>query len=77
MNKLTDPYNGVNAFHPDFMSMYYPNMWDEHEIMSRYSRDRKLTAYVDKRRETKPNHGTIFELSANAVSHKPLEYMKR
>jgi hypothetical protein len=75
MKKLTDAYDGVNAFHPDFMKTFYPDMWQGHILSSRGSI--AMSNYVAKKRLTTPSHGTVFGISDKAVCKAPLQDMKR
>ena len=62
----------MNAFHPEFMKTFYPDFWTEQVLSSRNSQ--AMTAFVEKRRKSKPSHGTLG-ISKKVVSLKPLDFL--
>ena len=68
----------INAFHPDYIKTYHPELIKQIQAESMYKKKGEdLSKHVDKVRETKPTHGTLFGISENAVSVSPKEMMKR
>lgn len=66
----------INAFHPDYVKTYHPNLMKQIKTDSMYKKKAgELTKHVDKVRETKPSHGTLFGISENSVSVSPKEMM--
>ena len=68
----------INAFHKDYIKTYHPELIKQIQAESMYKKKGEdLSKHVDKVRETKPTHGTLFGISENAVSVSPKEMMKR
>lgn len=67
----------INAFHKDYIKTYHPDLITEMRTESRQTRaGQTLSKYVDKVREAKPTHGTLFGISDNPVSVDPKQMMK-
>ena len=67
----------INAFHKDFVKVHMPDFIDEIRTESRQTRaGQTLSNYVDKVRDTKPTHGTMFGISEKTVSVVPKKMMK-
>lgn len=62
---MSKPSEGViNAFHPDYIKTYHPEFISEMRTASAQTRAGKtMSAYVEKKRETVPSHGTVFGLN--------------
>ena len=75
--QVLDPSNFViNAFHKDYVKTYMPDFLSEIRTDSRQTKaGRALSTYIDKLRETKPTHGTVFGLSEKSVSVVPMQMM--
>jgi len=54
---------GMNAFHPDFIKVNYPDFMKDHITSSKGSM--AMTQYVEKKRLEKPHHGTVHGVSKN------------
>jgi hypothetical protein len=68
----------INAFHPDFVKVHMPNFLSELRTDSRQTKaGQTLSHYVEKVRETRPTHGTMFGLSEKVTSAQPKKMMKR
>lgn len=68
----------INAFHPDYIKTYHPDLMKQIKSEAMYKKKgEELSKHVDKVRETKPSHGTVFGISENAVSVEPKKMMKR
>ena len=68
----------INAFHPDYVKTYHPDLLKQIKSEAMYKKKgEELSKHVDKVRETKPSHGTVFGISENAVSVEPKQMMKR
>jgi hypothetical protein len=68
----------INAFHKDYIKTYHPDLIVEMRTESRQTRaGQTLSKHVEKMRETKPTHGTMFGISDSAVSVEPKQMMKR
>jgi len=54
----------INAFHPSYVATHMPEFLTTLRIESRQTKaGHTLSQYVDKARETNPNHGTLFGIS--------------
>ena len=61
----------INAFHPDYVKTYHPNLMNDLRIESRQTKNgQAMTKHVAKVRETNPSHGTVFGIS-NKVAPTP------
>jgi len=50
----------INAFHPDYVKTYHPELLTSLKNEAKQKKaGQTLSKYVEKRRETVPNHGTI------------------
>ena len=68
----------INAFHPDYVKTYHPNLMDDFRTLNKNKqRSDSLTNHVEKMRETVPSHGTVFGVSETSVSISPKQMMKR
>ena len=68
----------INAFHPDYVKTYHPNLMDDfHMLNKNKQRSDSLTNHVEEMRETVPSHGTVFGVSETSVSISPKQMMKR
>ena len=68
----------INAFHPDYVKTYHPNLMDDFRTLNKNKqRSDSLSKHVDKVREAKPSHGTVFGISETSVSVEPKKMMKR
>lgn len=63
----------VNAFHPDYIKTYEPNLMKGFALAAQNSRT--MTETLETTRANKPTHGTLFGISNKVVSLKPTEYM--
>lgn len=65
----------INAFHPDYIKTYHPNLIKE--ITSGQVASENMTRVVQQTRKTKPSHGTMMGIAPKKtpVSLKPLEFM--
>jgi hypothetical protein len=68
----------INAFHPDYMKTYEPNFmkyFRTHEANRQAAAT--LSGYVEKVRQTKPSHGTLYGISKKVLPDhiKPKEMM--
>ena len=68
----------INAFHPAYVSTYMPEFLTNLRMESRQTKaGQTLSQYVDKTRETKPSHGTLFGISNKVTSTKVPSHMHR
>jgi hypothetical protein len=68
----------INAFHPDYIKTYHPDLLKQIKSDAMYKKKgEELSKHVDKVRETKPSHGTVFGISENAISVSPKEMMTK
>ena len=68
----------INAFHPDYVKTYHPDLMDDFRMLNKNKqRSDSLSKHVDKVREAKPSHGTVFGISETSVSVEPKKMMKR
>lgn len=68
----------VNAFHPDYVKTYMPGFLTDIRVESRQTKaGQTLSKYVDKTREKKPSHGTLFGISDKLVSTTAPAHMHR
>ena len=64
----------MNAFHPEFIKTFYPDLLEGHKVTQRTSQS--MTKVVARARKTKPSHGTMLGITkATPVSLKPLPFM--
>lgn len=47
----------MNAFHPDFIKVHYPELLKDHLTSSKISMG--MTKFVEEKRTNNPNHGRI------------------
>ena len=68
----------INAFHPDYIKTYHPELMKQIKSEAMYKKKgEELSKHVDRIRETKPSHGTMFGITEKSVSIAPLKRMKR
>ena len=69
----------INAFHPDYVKTYMPELLDETRIESRQTKaGQTLSRQVEKKRKIDPTHGTIQGVSSKEIPSymtKPKEMM--
>lgn len=67
----------INAFHPDYVKTYMPDLLSDLRVAQRAKNSgERMANHVEKTRETKPSHGTMFGLSEKNVSVSPKKMMK-
>lgn len=67
----------INAFHKDYMKVHEPDFMNEVRTESRQTKaGQTLSTYVEKVRETKPTHGTMFGISDKVVSVVPKKMIR-
>ena len=68
----------INAFHPAYVATHMPEFLTNLRTESRQTKaGQTLTQYVDKTRETKPSHGTLFGISSKVTSVKVPTHLHR
>jgi hypothetical protein len=68
----------INAFHPDYVKTYMPEFLSSIRTDSiQKENGRNVSKYVDKFRETKPSHGTVFGITEKSLSIEPKKMMTR
>lgn len=68
----------INAFHPKYIETYHPEFLTDLRVESRMKKNgQMLSQYVDKTRQTKPSHGTVFGISDKVTSVNVPAHMHR
>lgn len=67
----------INAFHPDYVKTYMPEFLASIRSTGvKEEAGKSVSKYVEKKRETKPSHGTLFGISEKSASVSPKKMMK-
>lgn len=67
----------INAFHPDYVKTHMPDFLKS--LRSNNTKEeagKSVSKYVEKTRETKPSHGTLFGISEKSASVAPKQMMR-
>lgn len=68
----------INAFHPDYVRTYAPEILSELRVLGAQTQAGKtLSGYVEKRRKSHPSHGTVFGISKKVTSVEPKKMLTR
>ena len=62
--QMTKKKEIINAFHPDYVKTYHPEFLEYFRLLTLQKRNGEaMTRFVNKKRKTAPNRGTIFGIS--------------
>jgi hypothetical protein len=66
----------INAFHPDYVKVHAPELLAAQKLeQRRHENSKNMTRFVEKKRKTKPSHGTVFGVTDGEVSIRPVGNM--
>jgi hypothetical protein len=67
----------INAFHPDYVKTHMPDFLKSLRSNNiKEEAGKNVSKYVEKTRETKPSHGTLFGISEKSASVAPKQMMR-